>query len=366
MLPFRASTLVSSALLFIAALPSLGCEAYDGVPHATIVGSQSGVLTDAKKPLQIRFDKAVEPSTLKLEIANLAVDQEGNLGDEDTDGMTELNALFAYDGAKPTEVVGGTLELSEGDTLVTIRPDNPFPVAEKLVLLLEPGLSDTAGHKYIVRDRMPFTYKVNLTCVPSADFHSGAYFFLADVTKPIGVQVQLLANIEVNPMTGELVGNFVNADRNRDVSRCTPFGLSCNEKTEACRTLPMPACVPPSEKAASPDEYPDYLPNYDPPAGFDFNVKGCIDGSGDKIVFVNVPVDVAVQSPQVKLKGTVVTATFTKDDKGVLRGQGSIAAEQVLFGPSETDTGKAEGTATARDIPPGEVPPGLKKPAAGP
>lgn len=349
------------APLLVAAALSAGCEAYEGAPRAVLSGSENGVLSNVKKPLVVQFDKPVLPETLKLSVARLKVDGEGNLADEDSDDKSELEPLFAYDGAKPKDVLGGTIKFNEDNTRLAIDAEPDFPVAEKLVLLLEPGLSDTMGHEYIARERIPFSYKVDLNCSPSADFPSGAYFFVADVTAPIGVQVQLLAYIEVDAATGNLTGSFVNADRNPDASRCKDLGLSCTE-SEACRTLPDPACVPPSEKAITPDEYPDYLPNYTPPTGFAFDVKGCIDGSGDKIVFANVPVDVGAQTPPVKLVGTIVTASFAKDDKGALRGAGAIGAEKVLFGKVESDIGAAEGSVAAIAIPKGKEPPGLKKP----
>src|SRR5262249_25908425 len=150
---------------------------------------------------------------------------EGNLADEDTDPATELTPLFAYDGSSPNDTTGGTLAWSKGNTLLTITQDVPFPPAEKLALLLEPGLSDPAGHQYIARERLPFNYDVKLSCAPAPDFPSGAYFFLIEVKKPIGVQVQLLAWIDVDPATGHFVGKFVNADRNMDPKPCAPFGL---------------------------------------------------------------------------------------------------------------------------------------------
>jgi hypothetical protein len=178
------------------------------------------------------------------------------------------------------------------------------------------------------------------------------------------VQVQLHAYIEVNPATGEFVGSLVNADRDRDPSRCAPFGLQCSED-EACRTLPTPACVPPSEKAGSTDEYPDYVVNYDPPSGYSFDVTGCVDGqSGPDTVFVNVPVDVKVTQPAVSLRATTLTASFAKDAAGVLRGTGGIVAENVLLG--DFDSGQAEGSIVARLIPPDEEPKGLKRPSAPP
>lgn len=337
-----------------------GCEAYDGAPYATIAGAQNGVLPDRKLPLVLEFTRPVDLATVKLKVARYSVDEEGNLPDEDTDPETTLDPIVDFDGSKPDDAIG-TVTASEDRTRLTIAPPVSFPVAEKLVILLEPGLSDGQGHAYISRERLPFSYDVKLNCTPT-DFPSGPYFFLANVTKPIGVQVQLLAWIEVDPTTGKFIGRFVNADRNRDPAKCEAAGLMCTDK-EACRTLPAPACVAPSEKAASVDEYPDYFPNYDPPVGYAFDVKGCVDGSGgDGIVFTNLPVDVEVLSPHVTLIATLLTATFAKDDQGVLRGAGAIATDAVLLGTA--DSGAAEGTISARILP--GTPMGLQKPASPP
>lgn len=355
----RALLLAGAALP--AALLSIGCDEYVGAPRASIEGLEQGTLADSKAPLRIVFDRAIDPGTLKLEIVRLVVDQEGRLGDEDEDAATELDILYSYDAAAKFPNEGGKGTLDDAGTVIEIVPERPWPVAEKLALLVEPGLSDAEGaHTTIARERAVFTYVVKLNCAPSKDVVSGPYYFLGDVVKPIGTQVQLWAWLDVNPDTGEFRGSFVNADRTRDADRCKPFGLSCTED-QACRTLPEPACVQPSEKAASTDEYPDYVVNYDPPAGYSFDVTGCVDGqSGDKTVFVNVPVDVQVAQPAVSLVGTVLTATFEKDAEGVLRGGGTIVADQVLLGPAES--GKAEGTVSARLVPEDEAPEGLRKP----
>ncbi|MBK8256111.1 MAG: hypothetical protein IPK82_26010 [Polyangiaceae bacterium] len=346
---------------FLTAVCSPGCEDYVGAPRPAIIGLEQGTLSDLKAPLAIGFDRAIDPATLQLKVVRLIVDEEGFLGDEDADGETELDILYSYDALAKFPNEGGKGTFNAANMAISIVPEKPFPVAEKLAILVEAGLSDAEGvHKTILRERIPFTYLVKLNCAPSADFVTGAYYFLGEVTKPIGTQVQLLAWLDVNPDTGEFVGAFVNGDRNRDASRCTPFGLSCTDD-QACRTIPEPACVPPSEKAASVDEYPDYLPNYEPPTGYFFNATGCVDGqSGDKIFFVNQPVDVVVQSPAVSLVNTVLTATFEKDSEGVLRGGGTITAEKVFLG--KIDSGTAEGQISARLIPAEEVPPGLKKP----
>lgn len=356
-----ARSLFAGSLIFAAAVLSLGCEDYVGAPRPSIDGIEQGTLSDAKAPLVVSFDRAIDPATLKLKVVKLIVDQEGLLADEDESDETELEVLYSYDASAKFPNEGGKGTLNDSATSISIAPEDPWPIAEKLALVVEPGLSDADGiHKTILRERIPLTYLVKLNCAPAPDFVSGPYFFVGDVTQPIGTQVQLWSWIEVNADTGEFIASFVNADRNRDASRCAEFGLSCDD-TQACRTLPEPACVPPSEKAASTDEFPDYITNYEPPTGYSFQAGGCVDGeSGDKIFFVNIPVDVVVQSPPVTLTGTVLTATFSKDGDGVLRGGGTIGTDNVYLG--KVESGKAEGTISARAVPQDQAPSTLQKP----
>jgi hypothetical protein len=360
----RTRSLLLGTLVFTSALLSVGCEDYLGAPRPSIEGLEQGTLTDAKAPLVVSFDRNIDPATLRLKVVRLTVDEEGLLPDEDADAANDdqLQILYSYDATAKFPNEGGKGTLDDGNTQISIVPENPWPIAEKLAVIVEPGLSDAEGLRTtILRERIPLTYLVKLNCAPAPDFVSGAYYFVGDVTAPIGTQVQLWAWIDVNPDTGEFNAAFVNADRNRDVSRCEPFGLSCDAATEACRTIPEPECVQPSVKAASMDEYPDYVTNYTPPTGYSFQTSGCVDGqSGDKIFFVNVPVDVVVQSPAVSLVGTVLTATFEKDENGVLRGGGTIVCDKVFLGT--TDSGKAEGTISARLIPESEAPADLQKP----
>lgn len=357
----RRSHLLLGSLVLSGALLSLGCDEYLGAPRASIEGLEQGNLTDSKAPLRVLFDRAIDTETLRLKVVKYATDGEGNLADEDADDTTELDILYSYDATAKFPNEGGKGTLDDAGTVISIVPESPWPIAEKLALLVEEGLGDAEGvHKTIARERIVFTYLVELKCAPSADFVSGAYYFVGDVTEPIGTQVQLWSWIDVNPETGEFVASFVNADRSRDLARCAELGLTC-EESEACRTIPEPACVPPSEKAASTDEYPDYVTNYTPPTGYSFQASGCVDGqSGDKTFFVNVPVDVVVQSPAVSLTGTVLTATFEKGDDGVLRGGGTIACDQVFLGT--TPSGQAAGTISARLVPPGEEPADLLHP----
>lgn len=358
-------SLLLGTFLLSTALSSLGCDKYVGAPRASIDGIEQGTLSDPKAPLKVLFDRAIDPTTLKLKVVRMITDPEGLLGDEDTDGTTELDIVYSFDASEKLPNKGGRGTIDEGGTSISIAPTNPWPIAEKLALLIEPGLSDAEGSRtYIARERFPVTYLVKLNCAPSTDFVTGPYFFLGNVTQPIGTQVQLWAWIDVVPETGEFRVAFVNGDRNRDAERCKPFGLNCTDK-EACRTIPTPACVPPSEKAASMDEYVDFIPNYTPPTGYSFQTPGCVDGqSGDKTFFVNLPVDIVVQSPAVKLLGTVLTANFQKGADGVVRGGGTITADKAFLGTAES--GKAEGTISARGVPIGDAPKTLQKPAPAP
>ena len=346
--------LVATALL--AGAP--GCAEYDGPPQVTLAGAVNGHLRDTKAPIVLTFSKAVDPSTLKMEIAHLITDVEGNLGDEDSDPKTNLEVLFSTD---PLEGdTGGFSVLATDKTSLTIKPSAAFPVGASLVLLVEKGFSDAAGHVTAVRKRIPFSYQFDLECdKPSAVFRTGTYFFLAGVKEPIHAQVKLFAAIEVDPATGAFVGRFTNALRNPDPTRCSP---EC-AKTEACRLLPMQACVAPSEPAGTAEEFSDFVPNTTPPTGFSFQTTGCaIDQADGTTAFITAPVDVAVQSPPVRLRNTQITGSF-KIVNDVVQGTGAIAADDVLLGT--TSSGKASGSMAARSIPADQVPPGLPQPDKG-
>lgn len=337
-------------------LAPLGCETYDSPPRPAIEGLVDGTLADPAAPIEIHFSEPIDPSTLKVKLVKLVVDEEGRLGDEDDDDATVNSELFGYDPAT-ANIFGGTGELLKNDTVFRITPTTSLPIGPSLAVLIEPGLKDLAGNDWAVRQRLVFGYR--LACDESTGgtdkFPSGAYFFLVDVEKPIETQIQLFAQIEVDATTGRFVGQFTNADRNLDPSRCSP---AC-ESTEACRLLPAEECVVPSTKAGTDDEYSDFLPNDVLPVGYTFTAEGCVVEAGDSLVFVNLPTDVDILQPDVFVQGIQLTASFA-DDGGVFRGTGGVTAEKVFLGT--TDSGAASGTMTARLIPADEVPDGIPAP----
>jgi len=339
---------------------AVSCDKYDGPPEASLPEATGGLLADPSAPLVVAFDEPIDPSTLKLEIAKNLLDDRGRLADEADAGP--LQTLFETSPELRTDSkeIGGSSQLSDDRRTLRITHPASFPLAPKLVLLVEPGLKNDHGTPTVARRKVPFGFQVDAHCSkPTKTFPPIAtYFFIIDVQQPVGVQVRLFSKIRVDPATGRFSASFIRAGRIPDPNRCSP---AC-KTTEACRTLPgPPACVVPSERATSPDEYPDFYPDGTSPASYQFVAIGCIidqpDGSAQ---FVNLPVDVQTPSPPVVLGATKLTSTFAPDMSGVLRGAGTLTADRVLlFGsPSGAGTGELRG----RIIPDGAAPRGVPDP----
>lgn len=344
--------IVAAAVIFA------GCATYDGPPEVTIVGEVQGQLTDTRAPIVLSFSKAPRPETVRIKLARFDRDDEGNLPDE-TDPPGELSTLFTHDPEPDLGDTGGTSELSADGLTVTIALDTPPPVGRQLVLLIEPGMEDASGVATKVRRRIPLTYASPLTCnAPASVVKSGAYFFMAGVTVPVATQVKLWTVIEVNQTTGGIQARFTKAKRNPDLSRCP--GLTCG-KGEVCRTVPQVECVAPSAPAGSVDEFVDYVIDTDPLTGFGFETTGCaVDQGAAMASFATAPVDVQVTSPKVTLRNASLSAAFSPDSMGVLRGTGSLVADAVLLGTF--DSGMGQGDLTARSLSPDETPADLPAP----
>jgi hypothetical protein len=354
----RAAALAPLALL----CPLLAaCEVYYAPPAPSIDGAVDGLVPAGQPSLQIDFSSAIDPATLKLEVVPLVTDAEGNLADEDNDPSTTLNPFFSHDPAAGD--TGGTGALQNDDTQLVITPEKPFPIGPQLAVLVEPGLSDREGHKTGARTRLPFAFA--LKCggdMVSSSLPSGAYFFLFQIQKPVGIQIKILADVRVDPATGTVLSQFTSAQRNKDPSRCAPAGLSCKD-TEVCRLLPQPQCVAPSEPAGSVDEYSDFVPHPDPPTGFSFTVHGCAQDAADgSLGLATLPTDLIVQQPPVDTSDLAITCAFTKSADGSLHGTGNCGAKDVKIGGKSA--GPAEGTTTGRLIPPQEAPKDLPSPPA--
>ncbi len=341
------------------ALAALGCETYEGPPRIVIDGLSNGLLSDAKAPIVIGFSKPIDPATLRFKLARNVVDSEGNVNDTDDDEITSMDVLLEH--APGQDDVGGDVEIAADAQSVTILPSAPLQVGPKLTLIVDSGLSDTTGHATAVRRRLVFGYRFDLKCdAPVKGFDPAGTFFLVEVRKPIPTQIKLWALMEVDAATGRTVAQFTAGRRTQTVGRCP---MACAD-TDVCRLLPQPACVPPSEKMGSVDEYPDYVPNVSPPSGYSFATTGCVVEQGDgSFAFANAPVDVEVMSPHVTLRNTKLTVSFTNAG-GVLRGQGSLVADAVLLGTAPS--GEGEGDLTARELPAADVPAGLPRPPGKP
>ena len=349
------SLLLRLGVAFFALAPAHGCFTYDPPPRATLPEAKDGIVADPSAPLTVQFTEAVDPKTVKLTIARYVVDAEGNLPDEDGNDATTLDVLYARDPGEDVADRLGTSAFSAGNTKLAIKPSATLPIGPRLVLIVEPGLSDPKGNATQVRTRIVFGYQIKLDCnKPVVGFKSGEYFSLVDVSNPIKVQIRLFAAFDVDPATGRFIAQFTRAMRNPDLARCTAAGLSC-KSTEVCRLLPAPGCVIPSERVGTVDEWSDLVGDATSDAGFSFTAEGCVVDQADGTTSMAAsPVDVQVRSPAVTLRSTHLSAAFKVDPDGVLRGTGSLNAEEVQL--ADVASGGGQGDMTWRSIPSGVIP----------
>lgn len=333
-------------ILALSAALTSSCDKFEAPPEIAIIGLKDGRLQDHKAPIDIAFSKPIEPSSLSLKIVRLQTDGEGNIeGDPEAAPGTVTPVIFSH---VPIEDTGGISLFSEGNTRFRITMDekNPLPIGPSLALVVEPGLQGSDGVDTRVRRRISFGYGASCSGkTPAGIFTSGQYFFLVSVAKPLGLQVQLVADIRINPANGVFMGQFTNGDRIPDPNRCpTPCTAS-----EVCKLIHGAKCVAPSEKATSVDEFPDFYANNSPPAGFSFTAKGCAEEQSPGIVvFGNEATDAVVQLPKLTIKNIVLSGSFTESG-GTLRGTGTFTSTEVFLGT--ISSGPGEGTFEAIRIP---------------
>jgi hypothetical protein len=336
----------------IALASGFACERYELPPQIDVEGLVGGQLTDSRAPLVIDFGMPIVPETFRFKVAIADTNLEGDLPDEDGDDETELRVFFDRDALEGDR--GVRVELQDNASRALLFPEAALPVGPKLVLIVEGGLRSQSGRELRKRKRVFFSYTV--VCgqgTRAENFQTGNYFALLEVAEPLGVQIQLLASVTVDPDTGAFAAQFVNADRHPDNARCpTPCPA-----TDSCRLLPAPECVPPSTRAGTVDEHPDFVPNVTPPTGYSFAVHGCAVDDGDAVGVVTAPATMVVQSPPVTVEGLTMTAHFAPDPRGGFRASGSLGADTVLLGGNRIGPGK--GTMTALLLPADQVPPGI-------
>lgn len=332
------------ALLAVALGAFVACEGYEAPPEPVLAGASTGVLDDPRAPIVVSFGTPIDPATLKLAIALDETDIEGNLRDEDADPATALKVLIK---SEPTATTGATSAIAPDRTAITLTPSGPMPVGPKLILVVEAGLRSSSGRVSIRRVKIPFSYGVK--CGGGATrLASGTYFMLLDVEKPVGLQIQILADLTIDPATGALNGRFTSADRRTDLT-CPS---ACAADT-VCRLLPAPACVAPSELAGTVDEYTDFSANPTPPIGFSFLAAGCASDDATGTGVLTAPATMTVESPPVTAQGLVLTAHFAPSPDGVVRASGTLTADRILVGtgPTPADFGAGSGKMTARRVP---------------
>ena len=350
---FRSRVVAWLALAVIALLA--GCFRVDNPPATTIVGLTDGVLLDPSKPIVLEFSEPIVPSSLRVRLVRYEIDPEGNLFDEDPDPESELNVLF--DSTDPATGVG-TLDAAR--TSYSLALPTPAPVGPQLALVIDAGLADDKGNHWVTRQLFKLGYQLSCSAEgkPTKFPALGKYFWLIAVDKPVAAQIQLLSELRVNPLTGEFVVQMTNGERNKALD-CSQYGLTCTA-TQVCRTLPVPACVLSSEKGGTVDEYPDFIADATSDVGFSFTIRGCIvDQPDGTFSFANLPAEAITKKPAVVVSGINLSSSWKADAEGVLRGAGTITADQVGLGapPNTIPSGKGTGSHAERKIPDDFAPP---------
>jgi len=367
----RIPNLLSRTFLLLGlGLTAAACSDFDAPPKASLAGIEDGLLPDQLAPLQLTFDEPIDFPTLRLKVVRFITDPEGNLLSDD-ELLAEDAILYQLDGATFDEDGGRINDIGDAehkDQFFSVSLQTTLPVGPQLALVVEPGLTDAEGkHVWQVPQIIKFGFEFSCgddTSAQEVAFPEKTVFFLlADVELPIQTQLQLMVDIRTDPTTGDWAGQFTNADRVPDID-CSQFGLTC-EAEQVCRTLPTPACVSPSERAATVSEYPDFYPNEVPPIGYSFGGVGCARPSGEAVALANAPTDVEVQSPTITVKGIAFNLEVALDpDTGVYIGGGTFTGQEVFLG--SVLSGAGSGTATMIEIPEDEQKPGIPPPPVGP
>ncbi|MEO8877317.1 MAG: hypothetical protein ABI461_17110 [Polyangiaceae bacterium] len=351
------------SLVLAAVATSAACGKFTSPPIASISGLNQGVLSDPAAPVVLKFSKPIDFSSLKIKIVKFEPNAEGQLADETGDPTVDLAPLFSHDDLDGDQGGVGTLDAT--GTTYSIKTDARLPVGPKLALLIEPGLSDV-GHEdtavTTVRKRLLFAYSFSCSGTGTTILTSGPYFFLLDVENPVGTQVKVFGNLNVDSASGKFVAQFTFAQRLTDPNRCSP---AC-ENGNVCKTLPgPPACVVPSQRAGATSEWPDFFPNPTPPIGFSFTANGCAeDQMGGTVTFATEPTNMIVEQPAVQINGLVLTAQFTKSAAGDLNGSGSVSGDNIVLG--QGSLGPGTGTTIAQSIPASLAPPNIPAPTTSP
>lgn len=328
------------------------CAPFDFPATAEIDGTQTGsILPDNSQPLTVRFSKPIKPETLDLRVVPLDLDEEGQLADE-ADPDVELDSYARYYGFSGT-TQNGRSELLDDNKTLRLFPAVPFPVARELAVIIDPGLQNRSGIDTRARIRLPFSYDFQCKNTGTKLLKSGDYVYLLNILEPVGgVQVQFFANFVVDEATGQFRAQFTKASRNEDRSRCKT--VQCGAES-VCRTLPTEACVPPSEKMSSIEEFVDFLPDPSSAKGFTLSMQGCVEDQADgTAALVSKPVEFSMPTPAVRVSGLTLVAAFKPDGSDLIRASGTATGIRSWLGNQVF--GAAKGSITARSLKDGQAP----------
>ncbi len=188
---------LARALTLIAPLTLACCDYYDAPPSVAIPAPEGGAFV-VDTPVVLRFDRAIEPSSLSFAIWPSQRGTEGELL-----GMPRVARCNLTD--CDSDEITITMNDAGDEASLAFNPDGLGRAGQPLILQVLPGLStpDGAATRRIFEFDIAFRPPPSRVNTEPVAFDNGDYILLATITQPLPATLNLVSNIRVAP-SGEL------------------------------------------------------------------------------------------------------------------------------------------------------------------
>jgi hypothetical protein len=346
----RSSTLV--ALILSGAL--LGCESYEAPPKIQAISLVRDTYDQDTGPLEIEFEKPLDPATLKLSLyldrSNVEQDLCRMNGDALPSGCTEEapiiagpcerrpDAEFRLDDPSRGRAFmcnGATLIISPDETKLSVELSNALTPFERYVLIFEAGLSGADGR--VAKNALVRRFQAaGAFALAPTSFEPGMFFTVFDVDAPVKKQFHFYFYLWVDQGTGRL----------------QLFGADIDPNDETV--------VPEVNRNPS-----DWHTDPNAPTGASISANGQIADTAAGQVIAVFPFLLKIEQPAVEAIDTELTGKLRIDvvpeappvEREVV--QGSMFAARVFLGAGESraELGAGSGRLAMYRLTPEEAPP---------
>lgn len=322
----RALFLASSASLLV--LPALlGCESYEAPPKIDSINLTRDTYEQDSGPLEIAFQKPLDPSTVKLSVLLDRTNRENELCLPGESGLPEGCPLEATTIAGPCErrpdaefrlddpslgraftCPGATFIMSPDDSTLSVSLESALTPFERYVLVFEAGLRGADGRTLNIPLIRRFQAAGAFDLAPIS-FPSGMFFTVFDVTAPVNAQFHFYFYVWVNQETGET----------------RMFGADIDPKDETVQT----------DSNRNPA---DWILDPNPPTGASIAAAGQLADTKDGRALAVFPFQLKIEQPAIEASDTELSGKFQTDviaggptdEREVVRG--SMFAARVFLG----------------------------------